>query len=266
MNAETAEGEKDEEDREVECYGKGKRRECVCVQERVLKSVVCLFFHPWYKGEGVTAPSLTFQTLQLWHGIEYHPVLVPGRLAIHSRRNTHNSFLCLCNGLLWGKDELVNDAFLFLELEDLIRQLGDSVDLIISKLMGDLGHGRDHGGRATQQDLDIRRRCGHVFLDHLCIHETHSSSPALGGIVEHIVDLELGVLLGKEVQFRLEEDVVLVHVCENKVNQSLVLGVLDDRSDDLFCLVVMRKCLLDHVIAIGVATGRGRVERYPSSD
>lgn len=133
-----------------------------------------------------------------------------------------------------GKDELVNDALLFLELEDLVRQLRDSVDLIISKLLGDLGHGRDHGGRATQQDLDIRRRGRHVFLDHICIHESYSSSPALGGIVEYIVDLELGVLLGEEVQFGLEEDVVLVHVCENKVDQRLVLWVLDDRSDDLF--------------------------------
>ena len=145
-----------------------------------------------------------------------------------------HSFLCLCSGLLWGKDELANGVLLFLELEDLVGQLGDSVDLVISKLLSDLGHGRDHGGRATQQHLDIRCRCRHVFLDHICIHEPHSSSPALGGIVEHIVDLELGVLLGEEVQLGLEEDIVLVHVCENKVDQRLVLWVLHDRSDDLF--------------------------------
>jgi len=121
-----------------------------------------------------------------------------------------------------------------LELEHLVRQLRDSVDLVVSKLMGDLGHGRDHGGRTTEQDLDVGCGSGHVFLDHIGIHKAHSAGPALRRIVEDIMHLELGVLLGQHVQLDLQQNVILVDVCKDKVDLGLVLRVLDNRADDLF--------------------------------
>ena len=121
-----------------------------------------------------------------------------------------------------------------LELEDLVRELGDGVGLFVTEILGDLGHGRDHGGRAAEKDLDVSSRGGHVLLDHVSVHKADATGPSLGGIVKNVVDLELGVLLGKQVQLGLQQDVVLVNVGKDEVDLGLVLGVLHNGTDDLF--------------------------------
>jgi hypothetical protein len=124
-----------------------------------------------------------------------------------------------------------------LELEDLVRKLGDSVDLVITEILGDLGHGRDHRRGSAQEDLDVSSRGRDVLLDHVGVHKSNATSPSLRGIVENIVDLELRVLLGEQVQLCPQQDILLVHVGKDKVDLGLVLGVLHNGTNDLLAKV-----------------------------
>jgi hypothetical protein len=121
-----------------------------------------------------------------------------------------------------------------LELEDLIGQLGDSIDLVVAEILGDLGHGRDHRRGSAKEDLDVGSGLGHVLLDHVGGDETNTAGPALGRGVEDVVDLELGVLLGEKVELGLQNDILLGNVGKDEVDDGLVCGVLDNGADDLF--------------------------------
>lgn len=127
-------------------------------------------------------------------------------------------------------------TMLFLELEDLVGQLGDSVDLVVTEILGNLGHGRDHGRGSTEEDLDVGSGLGHVLLDHVSVDEANTAGPALGRGVKDVVDLELGVLLGEEVELGLQDDVLLGDVGKDEVNDGLVRGVLNNSADDLFVI------------------------------
>lgn len=63
-----------------------------------------------------------------------------------------------------------------------------------------------------------------AYLDDVCGDETDTSSPALGRVVEHVVDSEAGILASELVQVLPEEDVILVDVCEDQVDLGLVAG------------------------------------------
>lgn len=83
----------------------------------------------------------------------------------------------------------------FLKLEDLVRELRDGVDLVVSEILGDLGHGRDHGRGTAKQDLDVGSRRRHMLLDHVSVNKSNAAGPALGSVVQNVVNLELRVLL-----------------------------------------------------------------------
>lgn len=75
---------------------------------------------------------------------------------------------------------------------------------------------------------------GQVFLDHLLGDEPDAAGPAFGWVVEDVVDLELVWVLGRElVEFRLEEDVRLVHVGVDQGDVGPVERVLGDGADQL---------------------------------
>lgn len=121
-----------------------------------------------------------------------------------------------------------------LELENLVGELGDGVGLIVTEILGNLGHGGDHWGRSTKENLNVSSRGRHVLLDHVSVHKADATGPSLRGIVKNVVDLELGVLLGEQVQLGLQQDVLVVNVGKDEVDLGLVLGVLHNGTDDLF--------------------------------
>ena len=50
------------------------------------------------------------------------------------------------------------------------------------------------------------------------------------------MDLELGVLLGEEVELSLQDDIFLGDVGKDEVDDGLICGVLDNSADDLFVM------------------------------
>jgi len=75
---------------------------------------------------------------------------------------------------------------------------------------------------------------GQVLLDHLLGDEADAALPALGRVVEDVVDLELVRVLGRErVELALEEDVGLGDVGVDERQLGLVLRVLERGPDDL---------------------------------
>lgn len=75
-----------------------------------------------------------------------------------------------------------------------------------------------------------------MLLDHVSVDEANTASPALGRGVKDVVDLELGVLLGEEVELGLQDDVLLGDVGKDEVDDGLIRGVLDNSTDDLFVI------------------------------
>lgn len=63
-----------------------------------------------------------------------------------------------------------------------------------------------------------------THLDHVRCHEANATSPAGRRVVEHIVHAEARVLTGELVQVLLQENVLLVDVCEDEIDLSLVAG------------------------------------------
>lgn len=75
-----------------------------------------------------------------------------------------------------------------------------------------------------------------MLLDHVSVDEANTAGPALGRGVEDVVDLELGVLLGEEVELGLQDDIFLGDVGKDEVDDGLICGVLDNSADDLFVM------------------------------
>lgn len=76
------------------------------------------------------------------------------------------------------------------------------------------------------------------YLDDLRSDETNITSPALRGIVQNIMHSEPIILLGKSIQVVLQQDIILLNICENQVNLGSILTTvartaLDDSLDDL---------------------------------
>lgn len=156
-----------------------------------------------------------------------------GRSAARSGRRPTRG---LCEVLVFtaiAKSE-VPAVGMYLELEDLIRQLGNGIDLVVSEFLSDLGHGSDHRRRSAKQDLDVRSGFGEVFLDHVRANKANTASPALWRGVQNIVNLELRVLLGQQIELGLQDDILPSDIGEDQANLSLVLWVFDNSADDLF--------------------------------
>jgi len=122
-----------------------------------------------------------------------------------------------------GHGKTPTPLFSSLKFEDLIMRLGNGIHLLIPEVLCDLHHGRDHGLRSTEQDLDVGGRRGQVLLDHLCIDVSSSSRPVLSGPAQNIMHLELRVLLGNLIQLGPQQNVLLRDVCKEKADQGSVL-------------------------------------------
>lgn len=77
-----------------------------------------------------------------------------------------------------------------------------------------------------------------TYLDHVRRHESYTTGPALGRVVQDIVDAETIVLLGQLVELLLEQDIVGVDVGEDQVDLggvvTTVAGTVANNSlDDL---------------------------------
>ncbi len=76
-----------------------------------------------------------------------------------------------------------------------------------------------------------------MLLDHVSVNKTNAAGPALGSGVQNIVHLELGVFLRQKVELSLQDNVLLRDVGEDEVDLGLVLGVLDNGTDDLYAFI-----------------------------
>lgn len=74
-----------------------------------------------------------------------------------------------------------------------------------------------------------------TYLEHVGGDEANAAGPALGRVVEDVVDPEAGVLLGQGVEVLLEQNVVGVDVGKDEVDLGLVAGAAAalNRLDDL---------------------------------
>jgi len=131
-----------------------------------------------------------------------------------------------------------------LKAEDLVLELADRPGLGEAERLGGLLHGADHGRRTADEDLDVGCRGGKTFLrcavshpssskttillrtylDHVRSHEANATGPACRRVVEHVVHAEARVLARKLVQVLLQKNILLVDVCEDEVDLSLVAG------------------------------------------
>lgn len=72
-----------------------------------------------------------------------------------------------------------------------------------------------------------------MLLDDVGAHEASALCPALRWVVEHVINLEVVVLLRQLIQLFAENDVVWIHVGVNEGDLCLVFWILEDRTDDL---------------------------------
>lgn len=126
----------------------------------------------------------------------------------------------------------------FLEAEHLVLELADRASLGVSKRLGRLLHGADHGRGAAQHDLDVLGRSREALLDHVRSNESNTTGPALRGVVKYIVDTEAVILLDELLQFFLQQDILGVDVGKDQVHLGGVIttvagAVADDGLDDL---------------------------------
>jgi len=126
-------------------------------------------------------------------------------------------------------------TFSCLEAEDLVLELAHWVCLFESQALGGTLHCLDHGGRATDENLDILGRRGELLLDEVLGDEASGTGPALGRIVQHIVDPEAGIVGCQRIELVLEQNVVGIDVGEEQIDFCLVAGcaTADNGLDDL---------------------------------
>lgn len=124
-----------------------------------------------------------------------------------------------------------------LEAEDLVLELADGAGLGVAEGLGSLLHGADHGRRTAEEDLDVAgggrealliaklaiwakfdRYASVTYLDHVRGDEADTTSPALRGVVQDIVNIEALVLLGQLLQLLLEQNIVGVDVGEDQID------------------------------------------------
>ena len=72
-----------------------------------------------------------------------------------------------------------------------------------------------------------------MSLDNVRGHKANTAGPVLGSIVEHVVNVNVGVLGGNLIQLLSEQNVLLVNISVNEVDLGLIRGVSGDGSDDL---------------------------------
>jgi hypothetical protein len=145
-----------------------------------------------------------------------------------------------------------------LEAEDLVLELADRTRLGESKSLGALLHGADHGRGTAKEDLDIGSGGGEAllnktlistevaqpgtacktYLDHVGGDKADTACPALGRVVENVVDAESVILLLQLLELIAEQDVLGVDVGEDQVDLGGVVAtvagtVADDGLDNL---------------------------------
>ena len=128
-----------------------------------------------------------------------------------------------------------------LECKHLISQLADRLCLLESKVNCCLLHGADHWWWTTKQELDIAGWLGEVFLfhelayfildsakkvaaygNHLWSNKSNTTSPLLRRVVQNILNSESLVRSRQIIQVLLQQNILLVDVCENQINLRLV--------------------------------------------
>jgi len=108
------------------------------------------------------------------------------------------------------------------EAENLVVKFGHWLGWLEAKSSSGLLHSTDHGRRAADENLNVL--CGTRapvlydlisiilklyrnkpnYLDHIGRHKTDTTLPSLWRVVQHIVNTEVGVLLGKFIQVLLQ--------------------------------------------------------------
>jgi len=95
-------------------------------------------------------------------------------------------------------------------------------------------HCRQHGWRATHQNLSGSGGCGEVSLNLVLGNEAHATGPYRRGIVEDVKQLEAAaVRAGKGIELLPHQDVLLVDVGVDEADGGTVGGVFEDGAEDL---------------------------------
>ena len=61
-----------------------------------------------------------------------------------------------------------------------------------------------------------------AHLDHICRHESHSTTPVLRRVVENVVHVELAVLLDQTINLLSQQDILLIHIRKDEIDLRLV--------------------------------------------
>lgn len=128
-----------------------------------------------------------------------------------------------------------------LEAKHHVLKLADRPGLVVSQGLCGLLHSADHGRWTADQDLDILCRCREMllnnnvssvcspsllkdrtYLDHVSSHESNATLPSFWRVVEHVVHIELGVLIRELIDVLLEQNILLVHIGEDQVDLRLI--------------------------------------------
>lgn len=80
--------------------------------------------------------------------------------------------------------------------------------------------------------LNFKRASG-ANLDHIGGNKANTTSPAFWGIVQNVVNTEVGVGGRELIQVLLQQNIVLINVCKEQVDLCLIFWVPQDRLNDL---------------------------------
>ena len=126
-----------------------------------------------------------------------------------------------------------------LEGKDLVLQLADRTGLVVAERFGGLLETTNHGGRATDQDLDVvrglwqpllqtsgQRHLHHgdrrvermTYSDHVASNVANTARPVLRWVVKDVVNANVGILVGESVKILLEQNVLSGDIGEDEVN------------------------------------------------
>lgn len=70
-------------------------------------------------------------------------------------------------------------------------------------------------------------------LDHICSHEANATSPAIRRVVQDVVYTEVVVESAQLIQVLLQQNVLRGNICKDQVHLRIVVGVPQDRFNDL---------------------------------
>lgn len=73
------------------------------------------------------------------------------------------------------------------------------------------------------------------YLDHIRSNESNATVPVLRRVIQHIIDPEVGVVLSQTIEILLEQNIIRIHIGEDKVHLCPVAGLASPANglDDL---------------------------------